>query len=99
MNERVLLKGEWKWGNLIQSYVGATNVGNIEIKFDKTVQQKKQEGPTMSSQIVGEDLTAGEEVGRFLMGSSVVSIVEVPKDFVWDVKQGDTVKYGQRIGH
>lgn len=53
----------------------------------------------MTTQIVGEDLVAGEEVGRFLMGSSVVAIVEVPKDFSWDVKEGDTVKYGQRIGH
>lgn len=99
VNERVLLKGEWTWGNLIQGYVGATSVGHIEIKFDKTLQQEKQEGPIVTTKLIGEDMAAGEEVGRFLMGSSVVAIVEVPNDFKWDVKEGDHVKYGQRIGH
>lgn len=99
VNERVILKGEWKWGNLIQSYVGATSVGAIQVKLDKTLQEYKESGPILTTKLIGEDLAAGEEVGRFLMGSSVVCIVEVPLDFKWEIKEGDIVKYGQLIGH
>ena len=99
MNERVVLKGEWKWGNIIQAYVGATNVGSIVINFDKELKTNTQEGPVVTSKLIGEDLAAGEEVGMFLMGSSVLAIVEVPADFVWEVTPGQTVKYGMRLGY
>ena len=41
---------------------------------------------------------AGEELGRFNMGSSIVSLVEVPKNFEFTIREGDKVKYGQLIG-
>jgi phosphatidylserine decarboxylase len=100
VNERVTLKGEWKWGNLIQSYVGATNVGTIQINLDPELNTRHTiDGPIVNNKLIGVDLQAGEEVGRFLMGSSVVAIVEVPNDFVWEVTVGQDVKYGMRIGH
>ncbi len=68
----MILKGEWKWGNIIQAYVGATNVGSIVINLDPELKTNTQEGPVISSKLIGEDLKAGQEVGKFLMGSSVL---------------------------
>ena len=69
------------------------------INFDKELKTNTQKGPLISSKLIGDDLVAGEEVGMFLMGSSVVAIVEVPEDFKWEVTSGQTVKYGMRLGH
>lgn len=99
INERVILFGEWKWGNIIQSYIGATNVGSINIKYDSTFKSNSQEGPLVSRKLIGEEAAAGEEIGKFLMGSSVLAIVEVPNDFKWEVHDGQKVVYGMRLGY
>ena len=38
-NERVNLRGEWKYGLFSMTAVGAYNVGSIKINFDKVIYQ------------------------------------------------------------
>ncbi|KAL6930983.1 hypothetical protein ACO0R3_004107 [Hanseniaspora guilliermondii] len=47
----------------------------------------------------GIPLVMGEEMGGFMLGSTVVLCFEVPKEFEFDCKQGDSVKMGERLGH
>ena len=41
----------------------------------------------------------GDRVGNFSLGSTVVLIFQAPKNFSFVVKPGQTVKYGQSLGH
>jgi phosphatidylserine decarboxylase len=41
----------------------------------------------------------GEEVAFFWLGSTVVLVFEVPQDYQFSVKPGDTVRLGQSLGH
>lgn len=43
-------------------------------------------------------IKAGEELGMFKMGSSVVALLEVPKGFEFTAKENEKVRYGQVIG-
>lgn len=43
-------------------------------------------------------LIKGEEMGGFMLGSTVVLCFEAPRGFQFDVKVGDKVKLGQALG-
>ena len=47
----------------------------------------------------GVFLRKGEELGMFEMGSSIVLLFECPKEMEIVKREGDTVKYGERISH
>jgi phosphatidylserine decarboxylase len=44
-------------------------------------------------------LTAGQELGYFKMGSTIVLIFEAPDNFQFLVKDGDAIKMGSPLGH
>lgn len=46
----------------------------------------------------GQPLRPGQEMGGFRLGSTVVLVFEAPPSFTFDVKVGQKVKVGERIG-
>ncbi|EFA85751.1 phosphatidylserine decarboxylase [Heterostelium album PN500] len=107
LNERVVLAGQWRHGFFSLTPVGASNVGTIEMDFDKGLKTNNQNDKygspenyyfkSYSPQISQQK---GEELAFFKMGSTVILIFEVPKDqkFEFDLKPGQSVILGQSIG-
>lgn len=113
LNERVALLGYWKYGFFSMTPVGATNVGSIKINFDKDLvtnttmlngeKLKKNtcyeaHYSNASSLLKGEPLVKGQEMGGFMLGSTVVLVFEAPKDFKFTLQEDQYVKVGQCIG-
>lgn len=83
LNERVILGGTWKYGQLAMIPVGATNVKSIKLE---------------ESMVAGRTVQQAEEVGRFELGSTVVLLFQAPPDFAWQAQVGDAIKVGQALG-
>lgn len=111
LNERVALLGRWKHGFFSMVPVGATNVGSIRINFDESLRtntnsgQVKKQPHTFSEAVYssasilrGQPLLAGEEMGGFRLGSTIVLVFEAPKDFAFTVKAGNKIKVGEALG-
>lgn len=111
LNERVALLGHWKYGFFSMTPVGATNVGSIKLNFDKqlvtNLRKHKTNGhhkcyettyKTVNSVFDGVPLLKGEEMGGFMLGSTVVLCFEAPRDFKFKINIGDIVKMGQPLG-
>lgn len=109
LNERVALLGRWRYGFFSMIPVGATNVGSIRINFDQELRTNvKEQRPLAgtyseatygkaSRLLGGQPLSKGEEMGGFLLGSTIVLVWESP-EFTFDVEPGQKVKVGQRLG-
>ncbi|SPC67458.1 related to PSD1 - phosphatidylserine decarboxylase 1 [Ustilago sp. UG-2017b] len=110
LNERVALLGRWRHGFFGMVPVGATNVGSIRINFDKAlrtnVRMQRYLAGTYSEAsysgasrlLGGQPLAAGDEMGGFLLGSTIVLVFEAPSDFRFDIKPEQKIKVGQRLG-
>ena len=109
LNERVALLGRWKYGFYSMVPVGATNVGSIRINFDESLRTntRHQSHPahtfaeavySSASILRGQPLLAGEEMGGFRLGSTIVLVFEAPKKWTFTVKAGETIKVGEALG-
>jgi phosphatidylserine decarboxylase len=113
LNERVSLLGYWKHGFFSMTPVGATNVGSIKLNFDKDLNTntKLQNGikskkntcyeahyTNASKLLKGQPLFKGQEMGGFMLGSTVVLVFEAPKNFKFNLTENQYVKMGQPIG-
>ncbi|BFZ54063.1 phosphatidylserine decarboxylase 1 [Savitreella phatthalungensis] len=111
LNERVVLFGRYRHGFFSMIPVGATNVGSIKIAFDRELKtntltkEKPEDGfveatyRNASRLLGGQPLKAGEEMGGFSLGSTIVLVFEAPDGFQFDIEEGQKVKVGQPIGH
>ena len=113
LNERVALLGYWKYGFFSMTPVGATNVGSIKLNFDKDlltntnringVKVKKHtcyesHYTNASKTLKGHPLFKGDEMGGFMLGSTVVLVFEAPKSFKFKINENEKVKMGQALG-
>jgi phosphatidylserine decarboxylase len=113
LNERVALLGRWRHGFFGMVPVGATNVGSIILNFDRELRTNLRRGRARSTEpgtyveavysnassvLKGQPLRPGEEMGGFCLGSTVVLVFEAPRGFEFNVKAGEKVKVGQKLG-
>lgn len=109
LNERVVLFGRYRYGFMSMTPVGATNVGSIKIAFDKdlktnTLNREKPEHGFVeatyknSSRILGgHPLKAGQEMGGFSLGSTIVLVFEAPNNLRFTIEEGQKVQVGQSL--
>lgn len=95
-NERVVLKVKFKFNNEIAYYVavGALNVGSIVINFENRISTNNLLPDQIYTYNTPISLKAGDEIGRFEMGSTIVLILKS----VLKIKTNDVVKMGDEIG-
>jgi len=110
LNERVALLGRWRHGFFGMVPVGATNVGSIVINFDKAlrtnVRDRQQLAGTYSEAsysaasrfLGGQPLRAGDEMGGFLLGSTIVLVFEAPENFRFTLQPGQKIRVGEMMG-
>ncbi|MCT7550647.1 phosphatidylserine decarboxylase [Aliarcobacter butzleri] len=96
-NERVILECENNGKLFYMVFVGALNVGQMVFEFENRVETNKNAKEIKVYNYDNIEITKGECLGYFKMGSTVVMIWE--KDSVKiDNLLNQNVKFGQRIG-
>jgi len=106
INERVVLSGTWQFGAMHIAAVGAANVGNIYLNFDRSLKTNSTLdltvhcGGDVASRLYagGVHLGAGDAMGGFRLGSTVVLVFDAPADFEWGVALGSAVRVGEPLG-
>jgi len=106
VNERVVLSGTWLFGAMHLILVAAANVGNIYLNFDDSLQTNNKRdltvhcGGDVASRLYdgGVSLAAGDALGGFRLGSTVVLVFDGPADFEWLVPLGGAVRVGEALG-
>ena len=110
LNERVALNGTWDHGYMSMTAVAAYNVGNIKLAFDERLRTNTASEDAVWLQTAVSRTTnatnyvtpinpgaKGDELGHFRMGSTVVLVLDTPKDWVPSASTGDRVKMGQGL--
>ncbi|XP_060699780.1 phosphatidylserine decarboxylase proenzyme, mitochondrial isoform X2 [Chiloscyllium punctatum] len=105
-NERVVLAGEWIHGFFSLTAVGATNVGSIRIYFDSDLHTNSprymkgsyNDFSFAANNNKGINMRKGEHLGEFNLGSTIVLIFEAPKDFTFNLKPGQKIRFGEALG-
>jgi len=106
VNERIVLLGQWKYGNFCMAPVGAYNVGSIELDFDPTLKTNVQPIPRSKlyydEKFEGEkllDIKKGDQIGAFSLGSTIVLIWEnnAQKIVEFNIEVGKKIKFGEKL--
>ncbi len=94
-NERVVIEIETQTGPVLVVMVGATNVGKMSLRFDPQFQSNVARQPPLLKKDFNIPIQAGEELGVFHMGSTVIVA------YSQDLKniQGGKTKMGQSLSH
>lgn len=79
VNERVIVEIATEFGAVAVVFVGATNVGSIELAFDPAVLGNRGLPHSERRYEPAKDIRKGQELGLFRMGSTVVVIF--PEEF------------------
>lgn len=102
VNERIILEIESRLGSCLMVFVGATNVGQIRLAFDSEIitNIRGDEVPREKEYNPPIEISRGQEVGTFYMGSTIVMIY--PKTIRmqrndWESFQNRKVQYGQAL--
>ncbi|WFD19418.1 phosphatidylserine decarboxylase [Malassezia caprae] len=110
VNERVALLGRWRHGFFSMTPIGATNVGSIQIHFDRNLRTNQHKQRQLAGTFTeatyhaasrllgGQPLAPGDEMGCFRLGSTVVLVFEAPESFRFHCRAGDHVRVGEALG-
>ena len=101
VNERVVV---WirteRFGLVAVAMIGATNVGKITVTFDDIVSNaRRTKDPMVRDYRSPKPVSAGDRLGTFHMGSSVVVLFEPGRveESAVAVRAGDALLYGQPL--
>lgn len=79
-NERVVLRGSWAHGPFYYTAIGAYNVGSIFMNCCPDVITNQTFARQPFSRSLGPvDIGKGDEIGAFLLGSSIALVFEAPE--------------------
>ena len=96
-NERVILECKTKNDKILYLvFVGALNVGAITFKFEDSLYERKNGIEIINYKENEVVMQKGEELGCFMMGSTIVSISEESL-LTLSIETGDNVKFGDNI--
>lgn len=101
INERVVTYIECSLGLVAVVMIGATNVGKISVVYDSFISNSGVSETKQHSYAPAIPIGAGERLGTFHMGSSVVMLVEPGRIDLERVRlhPGKKVQYGAAILH
>lgn len=102
INERVVTYVECALGLLAVVMIGATNVGKISVVYDTFISNSANTNRTVVRNYdPGIDIAAGDRLGTFHMGSSVVILLEPDRIDLSRVRleAGKKVQYGAAVMH
>ncbi len=98
-NERVVLECEDKEGRLFfMVFVGALNVGKMVFNFDEKIQTNSKNRQIQVYEYESLFLKKGEEIGYFMMGSTIVLFFE-KRMISLRVKEGEHIRFADVIGY
>jgi phosphatidylserine decarboxylase len=96
-NERLTSLMRTAVGEAAVVMVGAFGVGRMRVVYDEVVTNAGGKDIVERTLTPAAPLGAGDELGRFEMGSTVVLLFP-PGTVEWAVEAGQGVRYGERIG-
>ncbi|MFC4768528.1 archaetidylserine decarboxylase [Effusibacillus consociatus] len=97
-NERLTTYLSSPYGEYAIVKVGATIVGSVQVVYDKKLATNVRNGRMTHESLEGPTLEKGDELGLFRFGSTVVCLFEPGMVALEDIKEGQFVRMGQRIG-
>lgn len=99
VNERVIIYIESEFGRIAVVMVGATNVGKISLTFDALLTNQGQRDIIRTEYGEGNSIRAGDKLGSFHLGSSVVVLCPASSsaDLYPHVEPNRKVLYGSTI--
>lgn len=98
-NERLVCLFETEHGLVAQVMVGAIFVSSMDTVWSGTVTPPYAGSVVSHNFEQGPSLSAGAEMGRFNMGSTVIVLTEKPVQFEATMAAGKPVKMGQAMAH
>ena len=93
-NERLVCHYDSQQGPASLVFVGAMIVASIETVWEETASPYQQ----LTSRTLTHDFKQGDELGRFLLGSTVILCLPPGIEFAAELAPGKPVKMGQRLG-
>lgn len=100
INERVITYIECQYGIVAVVMIGATNVGQISVTYDSFISNTVgTDKPAVRNYQPPKPIAAGEKLGTFHMGSSVVMLIERGRLDLEKVRlvEGTKVQYGAAV--
>lgn len=98
-NERVAAFLEAPQGEVALVAVGATVVGGIRLVYHPLITNRFGAAAFTHTLKPGHRVEAGDEVGRFQVGSTVILLTRPGETEMAALRAGDPVRMGQTIGH